>query len=76
MARAQKTHAQSIFFSEIQSNMSSVRSMNELLQLENAAEAFDLLMSGKARFRAGSCNRTLSLILLTSQRQCKKARHS
>jgi D-arabinose 1-dehydrogenase-like Zn-dependent alcohol dehydrogenase len=26
--------------------------MNELFQLENAAEAFDLLMSGKARFRA------------------------
>jgi D-arabinose 1-dehydrogenase-like Zn-dependent alcohol dehydrogenase len=52
MARAQKTHAPSIFFSEIKSNMSSVRSMNELLQLQNAAEAFDLLMSGKARFRA------------------------
>lgn len=31
---------------------SGVRSMNEVFPLENAAEAFDLMMSGKARFRA------------------------
>jgi D-arabinose 1-dehydrogenase-like Zn-dependent alcohol dehydrogenase len=31
---------------------SGVRSMNEVFPLERAAEAFDLMMSGKARFRA------------------------
>jgi len=30
----------------------SVRSMNQIFPLENAAEAYDLMMSGKARFRA------------------------
>jgi len=32
--------------------LSGVRSMNEVFPLERAAEAFDLMMSGKARFRA------------------------
>lgn len=32
--------------------LSGVRSMNELFPLEHAADAFDLMMSGKARFRA------------------------
>jgi D-arabinose 1-dehydrogenase-like Zn-dependent alcohol dehydrogenase len=32
--------------------LSGVRSMNEVFPLESAAEAFDLMMSGKARFRA------------------------
>jgi D-arabinose 1-dehydrogenase-like Zn-dependent alcohol dehydrogenase len=32
--------------------LSGVRSMNEVFPLENAVEAFDLMMSGKARFRA------------------------
>jgi len=32
--------------------LSGVRSMNEIFPLERAAEAFDLMMSGKARFRA------------------------
>jgi D-arabinose 1-dehydrogenase-like Zn-dependent alcohol dehydrogenase len=31
---------------------SGVRSMNEVFPLESAAEAFDRMMSGKARFRA------------------------
>ena len=31
---------------------SGVRSLNEVYPLERAAEAFDLMMSGKARFRA------------------------
>jgi D-arabinose 1-dehydrogenase-like Zn-dependent alcohol dehydrogenase len=31
---------------------SGVRSMNQVFPLESAAEAFDLMMSGKARFRA------------------------
>jgi D-arabinose 1-dehydrogenase-like Zn-dependent alcohol dehydrogenase len=31
---------------------SGVRSMNEVFPLESAAEAFDLMMNGKARFRA------------------------
>jgi alcohol dehydrogenase/propanol-preferring alcohol dehydrogenase len=30
---------------------SGVRSMNEVFPLESATEAFDLMMSGKARFR-------------------------
>ena len=34
------------------SALSRVRSMNEVFLLERAAEAFDLMMSGKARFRA------------------------
>lgn len=33
------------------SALTGVRSMNELLPLERAAEAYDLMMSGKARFR-------------------------
>ncbi|MFZ0513292.1 MAG: hypothetical protein WAM14_16915, partial [Candidatus Nitrosopolaris sp.] len=32
--------------------LSGVRSMNQVFPLESAAEAFDLMMSGKARFRA------------------------
>lgn len=32
--------------------LSGVRSMNEVFPLELAGEAFDLMMSGKARFRA------------------------
>ena len=32
--------------------LSGVRSMNEIFPLERAAEAFDLMMSGMARFRA------------------------
>jgi len=32
--------------------LSGARSMNELFPLEHAADAFDLMMSGKARFRA------------------------
>ena len=32
--------------------LSGVRSMNETFPLERAAEAFDRMMSGKARFRA------------------------
>ena len=32
--------------------LSGVRSLNEVFPLENAAEAFDLMMRGKARFRA------------------------
>ena len=32
--------------------LSGVRSMNEVFPLERAADAFDLMMSGKARFRA------------------------
>jgi D-arabinose 1-dehydrogenase-like Zn-dependent alcohol dehydrogenase len=31
---------------------SGVRSMNQVFPLESAAEAFDLMMNGKARFRA------------------------
>ncbi len=31
---------------------SGVRSMNQVFPLESAAEAFDLMMTGKARFRA------------------------
>jgi D-arabinose 1-dehydrogenase-like Zn-dependent alcohol dehydrogenase len=31
--------------------LSGVRSMNEIFPLERAAEAFDRMMSGKARFR-------------------------
>jgi D-arabinose 1-dehydrogenase-like Zn-dependent alcohol dehydrogenase len=31
--------------------LSSVRSMNEVFPLERAAEAYDLMMSGKASFR-------------------------
>ena len=31
--------------------LSGVRSMNQVFPLESAAEAFDLMMSGKARFR-------------------------
>jgi D-arabinose 1-dehydrogenase-like Zn-dependent alcohol dehydrogenase len=31
---------------------SGVQSMNQVFPLESAAEAFDLMMSGKARFRA------------------------
>ena len=30
---------------------SGIRSMNEVFPLERAAEAYDLMMSGKARFR-------------------------
>jgi D-arabinose 1-dehydrogenase-like Zn-dependent alcohol dehydrogenase len=32
--------------------LSGVRSMNEVFPLERAAEAYDLMMSGRARFRA------------------------
>jgi D-arabinose 1-dehydrogenase-like Zn-dependent alcohol dehydrogenase len=32
--------------------LSDVRSMNEVFPLESSVEAFDLMMSGKARFRA------------------------
>jgi D-arabinose 1-dehydrogenase-like Zn-dependent alcohol dehydrogenase len=32
--------------------LSGMRSMNQVFPLESAAEAFDLMMSGKARFRA------------------------
>jgi D-arabinose 1-dehydrogenase-like Zn-dependent alcohol dehydrogenase len=32
--------------------LSGVRSMNEVFPLESAAEPFDLMMSGNARFRA------------------------
>jgi D-arabinose 1-dehydrogenase-like Zn-dependent alcohol dehydrogenase len=32
--------------------LAGVRSMNEVFPLERAASAFDLIMSGKARFRA------------------------
>ena len=32
--------------------LSGVRSMNEVFPSERAAEAFDLMMNGKARFRA------------------------
>ena len=31
--------------------LSGVRSMNEVFPLERVAEAYDLMMSGKARFR-------------------------
>jgi D-arabinose 1-dehydrogenase-like Zn-dependent alcohol dehydrogenase len=34
------------------SALAGVRSMNELFPLERAAEAYDHMMSGKARFRA------------------------
>jgi D-arabinose 1-dehydrogenase-like Zn-dependent alcohol dehydrogenase len=34
------------------SALSGVRSMNEIFPLEQAAEAYELMMSGKARFRA------------------------
>jgi D-arabinose 1-dehydrogenase-like Zn-dependent alcohol dehydrogenase len=34
------------------SALSGVRSMNELFPLERAAEAYEHMMSGKARFRA------------------------
>jgi D-arabinose 1-dehydrogenase-like Zn-dependent alcohol dehydrogenase len=34
------------------SALSGVRSMNEVFPLERAAEAYDHMMSGKARFRA------------------------
>lgn len=34
------------------SSLSGVRSMNEVFPLEQAAEAYELMMSGKARFRA------------------------
>jgi D-arabinose 1-dehydrogenase-like Zn-dependent alcohol dehydrogenase len=34
------------------SELSGVRSMNEIFPLERAAEAYELMMSGKARFRA------------------------
>jgi D-arabinose 1-dehydrogenase-like Zn-dependent alcohol dehydrogenase len=34
------------------SALSGVRSMNEVFPLEQAAEAYELMMSGKARFRA------------------------
>ena len=37
--------------------LSGVRSMNEVFPLERAAEAYDLMMSGKARFRCGTYNR-------------------
>ena len=33
------------------SSLTGVRSMNELFPLERAAEAYDRMMSGKARFR-------------------------
>jgi D-arabinose 1-dehydrogenase-like Zn-dependent alcohol dehydrogenase len=33
------------------STLTGVRSMNELFPLERAAEAYDRMMSGKARFR-------------------------
>jgi D-arabinose 1-dehydrogenase-like Zn-dependent alcohol dehydrogenase len=32
--------------------LSGVRAMNEIFPLEKAAEAFDLMISGKTRFRA------------------------
>lgn len=32
--------------------LSGVRSMNEIFPIERAAEAYELMMSGKARFRA------------------------
>ena len=32
--------------------LSGVRSMNQVFPLESAAEAYDLMMTGKARFRA------------------------
>jgi D-arabinose 1-dehydrogenase-like Zn-dependent alcohol dehydrogenase len=32
--------------------ISGVRSMNEVFPLESASEAYELMMSGKARFRA------------------------
>jgi D-arabinose 1-dehydrogenase-like Zn-dependent alcohol dehydrogenase len=32
--------------------VSGVRSMNEVFPLDRASEAYDLMMSGKARFRA------------------------
>ena len=32
--------------------LSGVRSMNEVFPLDRASEAYDLMMSGKARFRA------------------------
>jgi D-arabinose 1-dehydrogenase-like Zn-dependent alcohol dehydrogenase len=34
------------------SALSGVRSMNEVFPLERASEAYELMMSGKARFRA------------------------
>jgi D-arabinose 1-dehydrogenase-like Zn-dependent alcohol dehydrogenase len=34
------------------SALSGVRSMNEVFPLESASEAYELMMSGKARFRA------------------------
>jgi D-arabinose 1-dehydrogenase-like Zn-dependent alcohol dehydrogenase len=34
------------------SALSGVRSMNEIFPLEQATEAYELMMSGKARFRA------------------------
>ena len=34
------------------SALSGVRSMNEIFPLEQAVEAYDLMISGKARFRA------------------------
>jgi D-arabinose 1-dehydrogenase-like Zn-dependent alcohol dehydrogenase len=34
------------------SALSGVRSMNEVFPLERASEAYDLMMSGKARFRS------------------------
>ena len=37
-----------LFFSAL----SGVRSMNEVFPLERASEAYELMMSGKARFRA------------------------
>ncbi|MFY9796899.1 MAG: hypothetical protein WAJ93_14525 [Candidatus Nitrosopolaris sp.] len=46
------------FFTLSFSVLSGLRSMNQVFPLERAAEAFDRMMSGKARFR-GPYNRTL-----------------
>jgi hypothetical protein len=52
--------------------LSGVRSMNEVFPLESAAEAFDLMMSGKARFiSSSSYNRTLMIFVNTGERGSK-----
>jgi D-arabinose 1-dehydrogenase-like Zn-dependent alcohol dehydrogenase len=41
------------------SNLTGVRPMTEVFPLERAAEAYDRMMAGKARFSRGSHHRTL-----------------
>ena len=44
--------------------LSGVRSMNESYPLERASEAYDRMMSGKARFRVSARDRGSSLLLV------------